>query len=226
MSKAHPFPTNSSRRAKSPVAPNEASSSSTSGSVTLPLSINRLPSRPMTPNGSSPARPARSDLRPRQTSQYSQSSVSLRTISRDSISTSRSDTPSNGRVRARAQSNGQDEEPQTSPVALSAVMTAFQQAGSSRRRAMTNGTMEREREREKELEEENLRQKRIRDKVPGRRPNGKSRAAGDIDGELLRHILVPTIIRLFPSHSGSDQGRVGLRYRSRCKPKVFLRISI
>jgi exocyst complex component 4 len=62
-------------------------------------------------------------------------------------------------------------------------MSAFQSAG-SRRRAMTNESedMDYEIERRNELQAEKVRQQRIRDKVPGRRINGKTRA-GDIDGE-------------------------------------------
>jgi exocyst complex component 4 len=48
---------------------------------------------------------------------------------------------------------------------------------------MTNGSddFEYQREREMEVEADRARQQRIRDKVPGRRVNGKARA-GDIDG--------------------------------------------
>jgi exocyst complex component 4 len=49
---------------------------------------------------------------------------------------------------------------------------------------MTNESedMDYEIERRNELQAEKVRQQRIRDKVPGRRINGKTRA-GDIDGE-------------------------------------------
>lgn len=77
------------------------------------------------------------------------------------------------------------EEDPASPIALKAVLSAFQQAGAQRKRAMTNGTIERERERERELEEEAQRQRRIREKVPGRRANGKMKAIGNIDGKLI-----------------------------------------
>lgn len=48
---------------------------------------------------------------------------------------------------------------------------------------MTNGSIdtEWEQERERELLAEKSRQKRIKDRVPGRRMNGKAKA-GDIDG--------------------------------------------
>ncbi|TDL28204.1 hypothetical protein BD410DRAFT_818641 [Rickenella mellea] len=182
MSRAHPFPTNIRR----PGTPSNDPNSSSQSNVTLPLSINRTPgpSRPISRNGSnSPARPVRSDLRPRQISQYSTSSLSMSNVSRDSFETSRTTATSMSggqRSRQKPELNGARDEPEMSPVspeALSAVMSAFQSAG--RKRAMTNGTAERERE----LAEEQKNQKRIRDKAVARRPNGKARA-GDIDAIL------------------------------------------
>ena len=73
--------------------------------------------------------------------------------------------PSGSNSRGPVAANG-EEDPQ-SPVALKAVLSAFQQAGQHRKRAMTNGTIEREREREREQEEEAQRQRKIREKVPG-----------------------------------------------------------
>ena len=61
------------------------------------------------------------------------------------------------------------------------MLNAFQQAGAQRKRAMTNGTVDWEKDRQRELDEEAQRQKRIRDKVPGRRANGKTKAVGNID---------------------------------------------
>lgn len=51
---------------------------------------------------------------------------------------------------------------------------------------MTNGSddFDYQRERQMEQEAERQRQQRIREKVPGRRVNGKARA-GDIDGALV-----------------------------------------
>ena len=69
---------------------------------------------------------------------------------------------------------------------LSAVAAAFQSAGASRR-AVINGDVDRAREREQEMAREKERQKRIRDKVHGRRVNGKGRA-GDIDGVCILFI--------------------------------------
>ena len=75
---------------------------------------------------------------------------------------------------SRAPNNGPNfEEDPASPTALKAVLSAFQQAGAQRKRAMTNGTIERERERERELEEEAQRQRRIREHVPGRKAIAK-----------------------------------------------------
>ncbi len=71
-------------------------------------------------------------------------------------------------------------------------MSAFQSAG--RRRAMTNGSddLEYQKEKRAEMEAEKARQQRIRDKVPGRRVNGKARA-GDIDGVSLHNILFQSL---------------------------------
>lgn len=74
------------------------------------------------------------------------------------------------------------DEQETSPIALTAALDAFQKFGAQRKRAMTNGTLERDRERERELQEEMQRQKRIREKVPGRKVNGRTKTMGNIDG--------------------------------------------
>lgn len=76
-----------------------------------------------------------------------------------------------------------DDEQTPTPTSLSSVMSAFQSAG--RRRATTNGSddLEYQKEKRAEMEAERARQQRIRDKVPGRRVNGKARA-GDIDAVL------------------------------------------
>ncbi|EJD03693.1 uncharacterized protein FOMMEDRAFT_81678 [Fomitiporia mediterranea MF3/22] len=186
MSRQQPFPT--PRRANNP--PPVAYDGRFDN--TMPLAVgNRAPSRPMTPSSStgsasgfaSPARPARSERRPRHASQYSISSISSRDLPFDGASSSYN---SAGPSRSQETfSNGSYEDQQTSPVALKAL-TAFQQAGAQRKRAMTNGTVEREKERERELEEEAQRQKRIRDKVPGRRVNGRTKAVGNIDSVLDR----------------------------------------
>ncbi|THH09197.1 hypothetical protein EW145_g2188 [Phellinidium pouzarii] len=188
MPRQQPFPTNASRRAK---APSAASDGQMDGNSTMPLSIYRQAARPITPSSStdsitpraSPARPARSDLRQRHASQYSVSSVSSPSMDYDRASTASYQTAGPSRPQ---ETNGGIEEPEESPKALKAVLNAFQQAGAQRKRAMTNGTLERDRERERELQEEAQRQKRIRDKVPGRRVNGKMKTVGNIDAVLDR----------------------------------------
>ncbi|KAI5124169.1 hypothetical protein M0805_000977 [Coniferiporia weirii] len=131
----------------------------------------------------SPARPARSDLRQRHASQYSVSSMSSRNMDYDGTSAISYETAGPSRSQ---ETNGSIDEPEQSPKALKAVLNAFQQAGAQRKRAMTNGTLERDKEREQEMQEEAQRQKRIRDKVPGRRLNGKTKAVGSIDSVLDR----------------------------------------
>ena len=180
MSRQQPFPT--PRRANNP--PPVAYDGRFDN--TLPLSVNRPTSRPMTPSSSTgsgtPSRPARSERRPRHASQYSISSISSRDMPYDGASIMSSDTAGPSRSQASVTDSTNDDG-QAPPVALKAVLNAFQQAGAQRKRAMTNGTLEREKERERELEEEAQRQKRIREKVPGRRVNGKSKAIGGIDCE-------------------------------------------
>jgi exocyst complex component 4 len=150
---------------------------------------------------SGPSRPQRSELRSRQVSEYSNSdqtsgsSRPRRTADRESVSTTRSDaslgnayrkrtgSPSTTTTRANPKSKG-NAPVETSPISPSsmAAIMAFQNAG-QRKRAQTNGSddYEYEREKKREREQEMLMQQRIREKAPGRRPNGKARA-GDIDG--------------------------------------------
>jgi exocyst complex component 4 len=127
--------------------------------------------------------------------QTSGSSRPRRTADRESVSTTRSDaslgnayrkrtgSPSTTTTRANPKSKG-NAPVETSPISPSsmAAIMAFQNAG-QRKRAQTNGSddYEYEREKKREREQEMLMQQRIREKAPGRRPNGKARA-GDIDG--------------------------------------------
>lgn len=215
MSRKQPFPTNGSRRANPPPVAYDGRYET---NTTMPLSINRQPARPMTPSSSTssalahvnPARPARSDLRPtsRHASQYSVSSVSSRNVDYDGASTMSYETA--GPSRTQENNDGIDA-PETSTTSLKAVLNAFQKAGAQRKRAMTNGTLDREKERERELQEEMQRQKRIRDKVPGRRANGKAKAVGNIDGERSACFPVNTAY-LSCSCAGSYRGRLGLCY--------------
>ena len=177
MSRQSPFPTNPSSRARTPP--------SYETNTTLPLSINRQSARPMTPSSSTssvnarqtPSRPARSDLRQRHGSQFSISSIPTADTEPGGIRGSYEQSLDMSR---RQNSNGISDEPEQSPKALKAVLNAFQQAGAQRKRAMTNGTSDRNREREQE--EENKRQMQIRDRIPGRRMNGRQKAVGSIDG--------------------------------------------
>lgn len=212
MSRAPPFPTRrrspSLTNGISISVPSPFSAPGTS--ATRPLQISRQ-ERPTTPTSdvygsnspraappntapSGPSRPQRSELR----SRMSDYAVSEQMSHRDSISTTRSDasyrprpgassnpgTPLKSRPKPqRLQSGPSDDGEQATPTSLTSAMSAFKSAG-SRRRAMTNGSddMEYQIERQNEIEAEKARQQRIREKVPGRRINGKARA-GDIDGE-------------------------------------------
>lgn len=202
MSRIPPLPSES-RRPRTP-------SVSDNGASTRPLQINRPP-RPTTPSGSSvppatgsprgPTRPTRSGLRSRQVSEVSatdRSSMESR-ATRDSRETydgrptglpdgpqsSRSrNFPMNGsdRPNGRTQTPLSPQSPELSPTSLAAV-AAFQSFG--RRRGMSNDDMmdaEYEEQKRREIELLKARQKRIREKVPGRRTTGKAKA-GDIDGK-------------------------------------------
>jgi len=183
-----------------------------------------------------PLRPQRSEMRSRM-SDYSGSEQPSASY-RDSVSTTHSDisslqkqrtgpssspsTSSKSRPRPqRLQSAPSDDSEQTTPASLISAMSAFQSAG-SRRRAMTNESedMDYEVERRNELQAEKVRQQRIRDKVPGRRINGKG-PAGDIDGEHHSRVTVNIEPLLFVDFSTSrlrsSQRRMGFHHRSRCK---------
>lgn len=66
-------------------------------------------------------------------------------------------------------------------------------------------------ERQNALEAEKARQQRIRDKVPGRRTNGKARA-GDIDGTSFVVQVFEGLLPRALSCSGSSQRRLGIYY--------------
>jgi exocyst complex component 4 len=211
MSRAPPFPT---RRARSPSVSRDSEYTVPPASApsTRPLQINRPPSRPTTPGSNyphhvpstapiGPSRPQRSQLRSR-VSEMSEDRTSG--SYRDSVATTRSDAsyyrsrnnssanpatsissrPPTTRIQTQS-SVMESSEP--SSAALDNVMSAFKSAG--RRRAMTNGSedFDYQRERELEIQNEALRQKKIKDKVPGRKVNGKTRQ-GTIDGQSFTFI--------------------------------------
>ena len=86
---------------------------------------------------------------------------------------------SNGYSRTSASSQPSE----LSPTGLAAI-AAFQSLGVRRRGMSTDDMMDAEYEEQKrrEIELQKARQRRIREKVPGRRTTGKAKA-GDIDGE-------------------------------------------
>ncbi|KAG6890731.1 hypothetical protein C0992_013114 [Termitomyces sp. T32_za158] len=150
---------------------------------------------PSNPSSNSPARPHRSELRSR-ASDYGSSEQGLYG---DALGTARPDASLASRPRPGAvspsivakkprpqplQSPVANEEDLSTPTSLVSALSAFKSAG-SRRRDMMNESEDAEyqAERQNALEAEKARQQRIRDKVPGRRTNGKARA-GDIDAVL------------------------------------------
>ena len=230
MSRTSPFPTRPGRSLPQ-------SGNGSQPPATRPLQIGR----PTTPSNSAvspaaqiqggPSRPQRSELRSRQVSEYSNSEMSSY---RDSFSTNRSDasqpyTLRNGTSNSpitptsRRRVNVSPVNTETSPTMVT-VLSAFQSAG-ARQRSMTNGSedMEYSRNRQREAEAESARQQRIREKVPGRRMNGKARA-GDIDGMCNESLFVINLNArvvligfAFSSHSRSNKRRVGVCNRPRCK---------
>ncbi|KAL4069759.1 Sec8 exocyst complex component-specific domain-containing protein [Scleroderma yunnanense] len=223
MARVPTLPLDPQRRNRAP------SLSNTNGNFPLastrPLQITRPPSRPVTPSTNAfapsspkgptfsppkdPIRPQRSELRSRQTSDYSASertSTSSRVAydynsrdRRDSSSTTRSDnsiskqlnngSASNSKLRLDLPFTAADEGITTSPVsaitspALSAVVAALKDAGARKRRMTNEADEDLERERRAEIERQKVRQERIRDRIPGRRATGKAKA-GDIDAVL------------------------------------------
>lgn len=161
---------------------------------------------PSTPYSNGPIRPQRSGLRNRQASEYSNSdrlSMDSNRDSRDSTSLPRLELPppqrpprsdlssqsrgTNGRlepVTTTLSPISAGSEQEVSPAA--AAIAAFQNA-IARRRGMTQDDYvdeEYERQREREMAIQMDRQKRIKEKVPGRKAT-KPRA-GDIDGKYIR----------------------------------------
>jgi exocyst complex component 4 len=106
---------------------------------------------------------------PRQRAQNANMTPTRPAVRRDRSGTM--NTMSSGSV------NGADE-----PSSLGGVLSAFQSAG-VRARVANATDPEWDRQREREIEEEQARQQRIRDRVPGRKVNGKQRTLGDIDGK-------------------------------------------
>ena len=231
MSRIPAYPPERARRARSP-------SVSESGATTRPLQINRPPTRPTTPSGSSvasgsprgPIRPTRSGLRSRQVSEVSvpdRSSMDSRTT-RDSRETydgrpaglpegpqgSRSRVVSNASQQTRPQNPSSSSSPQEkSPTAIAAI-AAFQHFG-RRRGTIDAADEEYERQRQQEIETQKARQRKIREKVPGRHATGKAKA-GDIDGKPCTP----------PPHSpdhcpGLHTSRSGRRYPAQGLSQLF-----
>ncbi|KAG6830294.1 hypothetical protein H0H92_001372 [Tricholoma furcatifolium] len=194
ISLPNPFPPTASPGTRPLQISRPSERSTTPGNGSYPPQSPRLP--PPHPSSGGPSRPQRSELRTRVPDYDNSEQASYR----DSISTTRSDISLSARPQAsalgsnvtpksksrpqRLQSPIADEGDLSTPASLASALSAFKSAG-SRRRAMTmeNEDLEYQTERQNEIEAERARQQRIRDKVPGRRINGKARA-GDIDAVL------------------------------------------
>ncbi|KAI0322694.1 Sec8 exocyst complex component-specific domain-containing protein [Amylostereum chailletii] len=178
---------------------------------TRPLQISR-PTRPTTPSNGSivssnpaspvgPSRPQRSELRARQISEYSLSDAASAhrppRERKDSVSTTRSDASVHNSYSTRNGTSGTSkqkrptrsgtantvgsDDTELSPTSLATVMNAFQSAGVRKR--TLDGDDDWDRERREAIAAEEQRQKRIQERVPGRRTNGKAKA-GDVDAVL------------------------------------------
>ncbi|KDR85374.1 hypothetical protein GALMADRAFT_234199 [Galerina marginata CBS 339.88] len=148
-----------------------------------------------------PSRPQRSELRARAEYPGSERASSSQDPYRDSTGTSRSElngasyrtlpTSANNagagpppRQRPeRLKSPTSDNGDATTPVTLTSALSAFQSAGSRRRMPDDSDDYYYKRERELEIEAEKARQQRIRDRAPGIRTRGNTRA-GEIDAVL------------------------------------------
>lgn len=210
---------------------------STPSNTTFSSSSSTSPKAPPFPSPNRPHRPQRSDLRPRQPSDYSASertSTSSRIVNdltrerRDSTSTTLSDAsiqhrplgstslPTKPRLdppRSATSELSVSPLPSTAAsTALSAAMAAFREAGEAnfRRREPANGYDEDsyELERRSEVEREKVRQERIKERMPHRKPTAKART-GEIDGEsetLLYTVPRPrTTAHVMYSYPGPDQ---------------------
>lgn len=239
MSRAPPFPT---RRARSPSLTNGNSQQSSTKPLQIGRLPSRPttpsngsshyvkgPTGSPNSNSSGPSRPQRSEFRSRQSGVSDVPSDYSRDYYRDSMSTTRSDvstphrprpgtstsnTPGGPRLPPPRSARGLTEDETTSPTLASAI-SAFQFAG-VRKRAMTNGSddLNYERERQQEIEEDKARQKRIRDKMPGRQPT--SARTGEIDGMSRSRVRDQGPVDLYPTyHScvGSGRGWLGAHGR-------------
>lgn len=209
MSRAPPFPTRRTRSPSlsNSSSTNPGASGTRPLQIVRPPSRPTTPSNSSYISGTSPrglpsaptpSRPQRSELRSRAAEQQGsdRGSTSSRDYQRESAvglvtslvcgllltlfqyQKSNTATPSN---RSQPNEERYIDNGEATPTSLSTVMSAFKTAG--RRRAMTNDDddLDYQRERQSEINAEKSRQQRIRDKVPGRRTNGKP-YTGDIDG--------------------------------------------
>lgn len=178
--------------------------------IARPPSLPSTPSNAPFSSPNRPHRPQRSDLRPRQPSDHSASertSTSSRIVNdlnarerRDSSSTTLSDAsiqhrpigstslPTKPRLDpSRSTTSESPGSPlsSTSP-ALSVAMAAFRDAGETnfRRRELANGNDggNYELERRLEIEREKVRQDRIKERMPYRKPTARTKT-GEIDGQ-------------------------------------------
>ncbi|KAJ3554644.1 hypothetical protein NM688_g3000 [Phlebia brevispora] len=172
-----------------------------------PTTPSRSAAMSSSPSGPGPARPPRSGLRSRKVSEYTGSDrLSIDSNGgdyrdqRDSIDTSRSDSsqppprpPRSNISGTPAATNGHLKPPPsrspTSPEELSpssmAVLAMFQSVMQKKRRGMTDDDYleaEYEKEKEKELAIQQVRQRRLRERMPGRKATETK--AGDIDAVL------------------------------------------
>jgi hypothetical protein len=214
MSRTAPFPTNgyTPTRVRSPAPMTSANGAGASDSV-RPLQISR-PSRPSSPGSQSnagssrggPARPNRSDLRSRQPSEYSTSDVG--TSRNSDYNQERSDgtarrqpdsrggRTTNGASAGRTRERADTTDSQLSPAetnAASAALSAFKMAGIRKQ----SYDPEYEREKEQIQKEQRETQRRIKEKVPGRRRV----RPGDIDG--MANLSVEPRLRAHLCHSCS-----------------------
>lgn len=206
MSRVSPFPTAPTRRAKSP-APGP----------TQPLSINRPASRPVTPGASSstrpaaissPARPVRSDLRSRVTSQTTVSH-NFGNFAPDAPNPAASQANNNVPGGASSRDSGDGPYSFNEPIPRNRLSRPARSADrpistvrvdtdseppqlspqqmnalnafrqAGQRRARRDDERDLERQKEKELEI--ARQRKLKERTLGRRTPGKAKA-GDIDG--------------------------------------------
>jgi exocyst complex component 4 len=194
-----------------PTTPSNVSVSNVGGSPGAPTRPERSshrhrPSEHSIPDVQSAYRPPRENRERKDSASTTRSNESLPYPAPRNGSSSTMTPPPRARRPNRQGTLGSEDSDGLAVTAISAFTTT---------RKKTLEDEEWERDRKREAEEEERRQLRIKERVPGRRANGRARA-GDIDG-VLRVLCTFTSGLMCHSDPRRSQGRVGICHQSRRK---------